>query len=92
MKEKNRGSRASGSSQAAANYAVCASCHGALGGKSALGKSKVIAWMSKDDLLTALVGYKEKKYGGSMRGIMKAQVMRYSVEELNDLANFIASM
>ncbi len=55
-------------------YTKCASCHGAAGEKVAMGKSKVIADMSKADITAALKGYKDGSYGGAMKGLMTAQV------------------
>lgn len=55
-------------------YTKCASCHGMNGERKALGKSKIIADMSKEDILSSLLGYKDGTYGGSMKGIMKSKV------------------
>lgn len=55
-------------------YTKCVACHGANGEKSALGKSKVIADMSKAEIVVALKGYQDGSYGGPMKGLMAAQV------------------
>jgi len=68
------------------NLKVCAGCHGANFEKSALGKSKIVANLSKEDITTALLGYKAGTYGGSMKGIMKGQVSRYSDDDLKAAA------
>jgi len=57
-----------------------------------LEKARLLRGCQKVTILTALMGDKEKKYGGTLRGVMEGQVMKYSVDQLNDLANFIASM
>lgn len=72
-------------------YASCASCHGQDASKAALGKSKVIKGWSKEEVLNALNGYKNGTYGGPMKGIMKGQVANKSAEELEALAQYIAS-
>ena len=76
----------------AALYSKCAGCHGSQGEKKALGKSKVINEMNKDDLVTALNGYKDGSYGGPMKGLMKGQVAKLSPEEVEALALHITTM
>ena len=56
------------------NTAACAGCHGANFEKKAMGVSKIVKDLSKDDIKKALHGYKDGTYGGGMKGIMKGQV------------------
>lgn len=65
------------------NLNSCKGCHGQNFEKAALGKSKIVADMTKDEVSKSLLGYKNGTYGGAMAGVMKAQVMRYSDEELS---------
>jgi len=58
----------------AAGTAACAGCHGANFEKAAMGKSKIVKDMSKEDIVKALKGYKDGSYGGAMKGLMKGQV------------------
>lgn len=67
---------------AAVNLNACKACHGANFQKKALGKSKVVANFTKQEVQTALLGYKNGTYGGVMKGVMKGQVARYSEDEL----------
>ncbi|MEA3354547.1 MAG: cytochrome C [Campylobacterota bacterium] len=67
---------------AAVNLGACKGCHGANFEKVALGKSKVVANMTKQEVSDSLVGYKNGTYGGPMKGVMKGQVARYSEAEL----------
>jgi len=67
---------------AAVNLGACKGCHGANFEKKALGKSKIVSDMTKDEVSAALVGYKAGTYGGPMKGIMKGQVARYSDADL----------
>ena len=60
------------------NINACKSCHGQHFEKHALGKSKIVKDMSEKEIVTALKGYKDGTYGGSMKGIMKGQVARIS--------------
>ncbi len=61
--------------------AKCTGCHGADFGKAALGKSKIVKDMSKEDIVAALKGYKDGSYGGAMKGMMAGQV-----KDLDDAA------
>jgi len=58
----------------AGGTAACAGCHGADFSKKALGKSKVVKDMSKEEIVAALKGYKDGSYGGAMKGMMAGQV------------------
>ncbi len=79
-----------GAADGAALYKKCAACHGANGEKVALGKSKVINEMSKDELVTAMKGYQEGTYGGAMKALMKGQVATLSETDLDAIAEHIA--
>jgi cytochrome c-type protein NapB len=67
---------------AAVNLGACKGCHGVNFEKKALGKSKIVKDMTKDEVSASLVGYKHGTYGGPMKGVMKGQVAKYSDEEL----------
>jgi len=71
---------------AAVNLGACKGCHGANFEKHALGKSKIVKDMTKDEVAKALVGYKNGTYGGPMKGVMKGQVARYSEADLKAAA------
>jgi len=58
----------------AAGTAGCVGCHGANFEKAAMGKSKVVKDMSKEDIIASLKGYKDGSYGGAMKALMKGQV------------------
>ena len=70
----------------------CKGCHGALGEKVAMGKSKVIADLNSTQIENALQGYKDGTYGGSMKALMKGQVIRLSNEEIKALAEYIPTL
>ena len=74
----------------AANTTVCAGCHGANFEKKALNVSKIVKDMSKDEIVTALKGYKDGSYGGTMKTTMKGQVASLSDSDIEDIANQIA--
>lgn len=70
----------------------CKSCHGALGEKVAMGKSKVIADLNATQIESALRGYKDGSYGGVMKALMRGQVMRLSAEDIKALAEYIPTL
>jgi len=74
----------------AASTTVCAGCHGANFEKKALNVSKIVKDMSKDEIVTALKGYKDGSYGGAMKTTMKGQVASLSDSDIEDIANQIA--
>jgi len=76
----------------AALYKKCASCHGSQGEKKALGKSKVINEFSKENLVSALKGYKDGSYGGSMKALMKGQVSGLSSDDIDALSTHISTL
>ncbi len=71
-------------------YAKCIGCHGVNGEKVALGKSKIIKDMTKQEFIVALKGYKDGTYGGPMKGLMKGQVASLSDADMEAIANKIA--
>ena len=77
---------------AGALYKKCAGCHGQIGEKSALGKSKIIQSMSKDEISTAINGYKDGSYGGAMKGLMKGQVASLSSDDVESLSTYISGL
>ena len=73
-------------------YKKCAGCHGAHGEKSALGKSKVINEMRQETLVLSIRGYQNGTYGGAMKALMKGQVFRLKLYEIEALSSYIAAM
>ena len=70
-------------------YTKCVVCHGANGEKVALGKSKIIKDMTKEDFIAAMKGYQDGTYGGTMKAIMKPQAAGFSEDEIKTIADFI---
>ena len=68
------------------NTAACAGCHGANFEKAALGKSKIVKDMTKDEIIKALKGYKDGTYGGAMKGVMKGQVAKLTDKDIEEIA------
>ena len=75
----------------AANTAACAGCHGANFEKAALGKSKIVKDLKKDEIITALKGYKAGTFGGAMKGVMKGQVANLSDADIEAIATQITA-
>ncbi len=74
---------------AATAFKACVACHGANGEKVALGKSKIIKDMSKEDFIKAMKGYKDGTYGGQLKGMMKAQAARLNDSDIEAIAEMI---
>ncbi len=74
---------------AGVNASACQGCHGSDFGKKALGKSRVVKDLTHAEIATALKGYKDGSYGGAMKGLMKGQVAKYSVADLEAFAQTI---
>jgi len=70
----------------AVNLGACKGCHGANFEKKALGKSKIVKDMSKDDIVKALKGYKDGSYGGAMKSMMTGQVASLSEADMSAIA------
>ena len=70
-------------------YAKCVACHGANGEKVALGKSKIIKDMTKEDFVASLKGYQDGTYGGPMKTIMASQVKNLDDKKIEELADYI---
>jgi cytochrome c-type protein NapB len=73
----------------AAGTGACKGCHGQQFEKKAMGTSKIVKDMSKEDIVKALKGYKDGSYGGSMKGIMKGQVASLSDADMAAMADEI---
>ncbi len=73
----------------AVNTATCTGCHGAQYDKAAMGKSKIVSQMSKDDIVKALKGYKDGTYGAAMKALMKGQVANLSDADIEEVAKII---
>lgn len=72
-------------------YKPCVSCHGSQGEKRALGKSKMIAHLSKEEIVTALEGYKNNLYGGPFKKIMQEHTSSLSQNDIQSLSEYIHS-
>ena len=70
-------------------YQKCVTCHGAQGEKVALGKSKIIKDMSKEDFIASIKGYQDGTYGGPMKAVMLVHVKSLNDEDINKIADYI---
>ena len=71
------------------NTTACAGCHGANFEKKAMGVSKIVKDLPKDEIIKALKGYKDGSYGGSMKAIMKSQASALDDAKIEAIANKI---
>ncbi len=70
----------------------CKLCHGAKAERKALNKSQVIQKWPKENLITALKGYRDGTYGGNMKSIMKPKVKDLSDEQIEKIAQYITTL
>ena len=68
---------------------ACGACHGAEFEKKAMGVSKIVKDMSKEDIIIALKGYKDGSYGGNMKGLMKGQLATFDDAKIEAVADQI---
>ncbi len=73
----------------AASISGCIGCHGANFEKKALGTSKIVKNMSKEEIIKALKGYKDGTYGGAQKALMKGQVASLSDKDIEEIAAMI---
>ncbi len=72
-----------------ADTTVCATCHGVKFEKKAMNVSKIVKEMTKEEIVTALKGYKDGSYGGAMKALMKGQVAKLDDAAIEALAEEI---
>lgn len=70
---------------------VCISCHGIMFEKSAMGYSRIVNQMSKEDIIASLNSYKNGTYGGKMKALMATQAIKLSSEEIEAFAELISN-
>ena len=73
-------------------FTKCAGCHGNKAQNKALGVSHVIAGWDAKKIENALKGYKTGTYGGSMKSIMKGQVLQLKDSDIKALAEYISKL
>ena len=76
----------------AANTAGCTGCHGKNFENKAMGQSKVVKDMTKDEIVTALKGYRDTAgFGHSpMKAAMAGQAKNLSDADIEEIAASIA--
>lgn len=70
----------------------CASCHGQMARKSALGRSAIISGFSEKELVQILIGYQNGTYGGPMKSTMVKEVSSLNNEKIQRVAKYIAEL
>lgn len=70
----------------------CISCHGVNFEKSAMGYSRIVNRMSKEDIIASLNGYKSGTYGGTMKALMATQATKLSRQEIEIVAQMISNL
>jgi len=72
------------------NIDSCIGCHGEHFEKSAMGYSRIVNEMSKEDIIASMNGYKDGTYGKNMKALMATQAMKLSTQEIEAIAKMIA--
>jgi len=72
-----------------ANINSCIGCHGANFQKKALGKSRIVKDMTKEEIISTMKGYRDGTYGGSMKSVMIRAVKYLNDKEIEEIANQI---
>jgi len=70
----------------------CIGCHGVTFEKSAMGYSRIVNQMSKEDIVASMNGYKNGTYGGDMKALMAGQATKLSTEEIEAFAELITNI
>ena len=73
------------------NSKGCTGCHGVEGEKKALGKSKIIKNMSKEEIVNALKGYNNGTYGGTFKGLMQMSSKKLTEKDMASIADYLNS-
>ncbi|MCF6330082.1 MAG: cytochrome C [Sulfurimonas sp.] len=71
---------------ATVNAKTCAFCHGKDWSKKALGIGLDVSQMTHAEIAISLKGYMDGSYGSSKAELMKAQIAKYSVSELEEFS------
>lgn len=87
---KNRSSSVAFEDAKALYEARCASCHGANG--DGAGGSPRINGEKRHQIAAKLIGYKNKSYGASAKGVMELQVQDLSMDMLKELAEYLSGL
>ena len=73
-------------------FKACSSCHGMSAEKKALNKSQIIKGWESSKVVQALNGYKDGSYGGTMKGVMKPQVVKLNEAQIEAVAKYISTL
>ena len=70
----------------------CAACHGYNARKSALGESRHLAELSKEQILLAINGYRDRSYGGEKKELMYSQLKALNDKQIASLITYIKAL
>jgi len=75
-----------------ANLNSCVGCHGVNFQKKALGNSKVVKNMSREEIISTMKGYRDGTYGGAMKSVMVRAVKYLSDRDIEEIADKIKNL
>lgn len=70
----------------------CAACHGINADKKALNTSRMINTLDKEEIVNALVGYKEGNSGGKFKKVKQRLATALSEDDMHALADYIHTL
>ncbi|WP_419769679.1 MAG: c-type cytochrome [Candidatus Marinarcus sp.] len=70
-------------------FSKCLACHGSKGETSAMGTSKIIKNLTKEQIMAALKGYQDGTYGGALKSIMHTQASGLTDADIKEIASSI---
>jgi len=73
-------------------YKKCVSCHGSNGEKKALGVSKALNTLDKEEITNALVGYTKGTYGGKYKKLKTGMARTLSEDDISAVTVYIQTL
>ncbi|CAI6145956.1 MAG: hypothetical protein SPLUMA1_SPLUMAMAG1_00153 [uncultured Sulfurimonas sp.] len=70
----------------------CMKCHGKMGTQKVPATGLEIAGQAKEVLMAKINGYKERRYGGKLRGVMASQVSGLTPKEINAISEYVSKL
>lgn len=70
----------------------CAACHGLNAQKKALNSSKILNTLSEEEIISALMGYKNGTYGGKLKSVKRGLITALSENDINSIATYIQTI
>lgn len=73
-------------------FTQCSKCHGKLAQNHAMGKSKIMRDLSKEEIISAIKGYRNGTYGKLMKSTKKQTFAHFTDRQIEQLATYIKTL